>query len=83
MAILLSLLVAVFAALLTWTLCTRSAIPLGLAGTVTGIAARDEHPGHDNAWFVEVAGVRISSTRPSPSASPRAIRSARTGGTGT
>lgn len=56
MAVLLSLLVAVFAALLTWTLCTRSAIPLGLAGTVTGIDVRDEHPGHDNAWFVEVGG---------------------------
>jgi hypothetical protein len=50
------LLVAGFAALLVWTMCARSAIPLALDGTVTAIDIRDEHPGHGNAWFVEVGG---------------------------
>ncbi len=50
----LPLLVATFAAILTFQLCGRSAIPASLHAEVHSITVKDEHPGTANAWFVRI-----------------------------
>src|SRR5690349_18551395 len=39
---------------MSWQLANRSTIPISLHGEVVSVRSADEHPGHDNAWFVRV-----------------------------
>ena len=50
----LPLLVAALSALLAWQLAMRSTIPTSFHGEVVSVRSADEHPGHDNAWFVRI-----------------------------
>lgn len=54
---LLIVMAVLFAALGTWSLAARSAIPLTLDGTVTQVEVRQEkHPGVDDVWMVSIDG---------------------------
>lgn len=45
---------AVLGLLMSWQLASRSTIPMSLHGEVVSVRSADEHPGHDNAWFVRI-----------------------------